>query len=94
MDERKRIFNKFMVNIGDKPICMVVDVTDMNPVSREAQIFNYENFPKIFKAIAFVSRSPLGKMLGHVLLGMRRNPIPTKIFSNQEDAREWIREYL
>jgi hypothetical protein len=94
LEERKRILDEFILNIGKTPICLVLDVTDMGAVNRETQTFNYHNLPKIFKAIAFVSRSPLGKMLGRVLLGLRQNPFPTRIFSNYEDAKEWIKEYL
>jgi hypothetical protein len=93
-DQRRAAFSDFRNKMGEQKICMIVDITDSAPIGKEIQNFNLQNFPKVFKAIAFISRSAYSRMLGHLYLGMHSNPFPYKIFSNEKDAREWIRQYL
>ena len=94
LQERKAAFENFRDKMGDKKICMMVDITNAAPLTRETQNFNFSQYPRVFKAIAFISRSAYGRMLGHLYLGMHANPFPFKIFSSEEDARTWIRDYL
>jgi hypothetical protein len=94
LEARIRSFSTFREKMGNKRICMIIDVTDGSPISREAQHFNLKEFPKVFKAIAFVSRSAYGRMLGRLYLGMHESPLPIEIFSSEADALQWIRQYL
>jgi hypothetical protein len=93
LEERRAQVESFKKELGNKKICMIIDITESSPLTREAQHFNVEHYPKIFKAIAFISRSAFSRMLGHLYLGMHGTPLPYKIFSNEEDALKWIRQF-
>ena len=94
LETRKKNFNEFRSVTGNKKMCMLIDITNSAPVTRETRNFNAKELPRAFKAIAFVCRSPLAKMLAHLFLGFNSDNLPTKIFSREAEAREWLRQYL
>lgn len=94
LEDRKRTMEEFKKKLDGKKICMIMDITNSAPTDKESRNYNANELPKIFNAIAFICRSPLGKMLAHLYMGFSPGKVPTKIFSKEKDAREWIREYL
>jgi len=50
--------------------------------------------PRYIKAIAMVSDSALGKMLANLFFTLKKQPYPTKMFTNEQDAKEWLMQYL
>ncbi|MBD3638225.1 MAG: STAS/SEC14 domain-containing protein [Crocinitomicaceae bacterium] len=40
--------------------------------------------------IAMVAQKPLQKVVGNFFLGINRPPIPIKLFTNQDEAKEWL----
>jgi hypothetical protein len=94
LDIRKKLFDEFRQTTGGKKMCMMIDITNSSPVSRETRNYNAKQLPKAFKAIAFICRSPLDRMLAHLFLGINSDSLPTKIFSKEADARVWLRQYL
>lgn len=58
-------------------------------VSDEAQIY-YKNHPPVAMASAMIARSMMQMLLGNIFIKVRRLPIPTKLFTNVEDAVVWL----
>src|SRR5688500_5570923 len=85
LEERKRTMEEFKKKLDGKKICMIMDITDSAPADKESRVYNANEFPKIFKAIAFICRSPLGKMLAHLYMGFSPSKVPTRIFSKEKD---------
>lgn len=94
LGEVKEMLREFKQMIGDKKICMLVDVTHTSESSREMRNYVAEEFPKFVKAIAMVSNSAAGKMLANLFFTLKTQPYPTKMFTNEMDAREWLKQYL
>jgi len=42
------------------------------------------------KATAILARSPIGAVLGNFYLRLGNFPIPTRMFRNEEQAKEWL----
>ncbi|MEX0685501.1 MAG: STAS/SEC14 domain-containing protein [Balneolales bacterium] len=80
--------------IGDRKICILLDVTNASEISRETREFSAREFPKLFKAIAMMSNSSFGKMIANLFFTIKPQPYPTKMFTNEEEARAWLRQYL
>ncbi|HEY0031280.1 MAG TPA: hypothetical protein VGC65_11015 [Bacteroidia bacterium] len=83
----------FKKRFKGKKMCAVMDVTDASPSSKEVRDYNTKELPEMFKAIAFITRTALGKMLANLYLGIKPVPFPVKIFSNEEEAKKWIAQF-
>jgi hypothetical protein len=77
-----------------KKVCMLLDVTHSSETTREVRDFAAEELPKITKAIAMVSGSALGKVLANLFFLLKSHPYPVKYFTDETEARVWLRQYL
>jgi hypothetical protein len=80
--------------LGDKKVCMISDTTYTPPYTVDARVLLAEEMPKMFKAVAVLSCSPLGKMIGSLLFLSKRSSYPVKMFDNAEEAKAWLKQYL
>ncbi|MBL7919943.1 MAG: STAS/SEC14 domain-containing protein [Bacteroidia bacterium] len=94
LEDTKKRFDEFKKVIGNKKICMLVDVTNTNESTREIRNYAAEELPKIVKAIAMVSTSAVGKMLANLFFTLKTQPYPTKMFNNEKDAKKWLQQFL
>lgn len=94
LDEVKEQLEFFKMLLGDKKVCMLIDVTNSVESSRENRDYAANEFPKFVKAIAMVSKSALGKMLANLFFTLKTQPYPTKMFNDVPTAKEWLKQYL
>ena len=80
--------------VGNNKVCMLIDATHTSETSREVRDFAAEELPKIAKAIALMSRSALGKMLANLFFRLKSQPYPVKMFDDEQEAIQWLRQYL
>jgi hypothetical protein len=93
LEERKKQTETLISNLRGKKICAIIDITNSTPTDSESREYNARILPEIFCAIAFIATNPLGKILVNIYLGFKPLSFPHKVFSNIEDAREWIMQY-
>jgi len=79
---------------GGKKMCMLLEITYGRPAKREDREFLAEELAKVIKALALVSNSALGKMVANLFFNLKPPPYPTKMFTNELEAREWLKQYL
>lgn len=86
---------EFKKLINHKKTCMIT-VTDSNapPPKKEDRDWIAKELDEIVKAMAIISTSPLSRMAANLFFGLKPPSYPVKFFSNREDARKWIRQYL
>lgn len=95
LEEQKAQMQKLKALIGDKKICMLIDVTHSNrSSSAESREYNSKEVPKFTNAMAFIISSPLTRMLAYLFFAFTTVPFPIKTFSNEEEARDWLKQYL
>lgn len=94
LDDARKIIETLKARIGDHKVCILVDVTHSTETTRENRDYAAAEFPKFVKAIAMVSRSPLGRMLANLFFTLKSQPYPTKMFNTENEAREWLKQYL
>ncbi len=76
-----------------RPIC--VDLTGLKSITREAR--NYFAGPEtaaVECAAALVVRSPMARAMGNFFLGLNAPIIPTRLFTSDGPAIEWLRQYV
>jgi hypothetical protein len=94
LEEIKENLETFKKLIGEKKICMLLDVTHSAESTKEARDYAAIEFPKFVKAIAMVSSSVLGKMLANLFFSIKAQPYPAKMFNDEKEAKEWLKHYL
>ena len=86
---------KFRKLVGYKKTCMIV-MTDSTapPPKKEDRDWVAEELDSIVKAMGIISASPLSRMVANLFFGLKPPTYPVKFFSNQADAKEWIKQHL
>lgn len=71
----------------------VVDISDVRkaPLNARETAFNYSGGEMTEKQ-AFVCTNPVAKIIASFFIRRYKLPIPTKLFSNLEEAKKWFRE--
>ncbi len=94
IEEAKSQIEEFKKMVGDKKVCFLADATNSSETTKEVRDYAASEFPKLFKALAIISSSPLGKMLGNLFFKLKKQPYPVRMFNNENEAREWLKQYL
>jgi hypothetical protein len=86
---------KFKKLIGGKKVCMVLETNaNSKPPKKEDRDFIAEQLNQIAKAMGIISSSPLSRMIANLFFGLKPPPYPVKFFSNEKDAKDWIKQYV
>lgn len=94
LEETKDIIESFKEWVGNKKVCLLIDVTNSPETKRDIRDYAAKEFPKFVKAIAMVSDSALGKMVANLFFTIKTQPYPTKFFNNVEEAEDWLKQYI
>jgi hypothetical protein len=81
--------------IGDQPHVVLVDPRLARGIVREAR--NYLSAPetrKYTRAQAILVGSALSRVMGSFFLGLNRGKFPCRLFTSEEQAREWLEGFL
>ncbi len=85
---------KFMEIIGEGKICMVSEANPQSrPPNKEERDRAAELINPITEAMAIITTSPVSRMIANLFFGLKPPPYPVKMFSNEKDAVEWIRQF-
>ncbi|MCW3108568.1 MAG: hypothetical protein JWQ09_3074 [Segetibacter sp.] len=61
---------------------------------KETRKFASEQLPKVYTAMAMVSKPGLASLIMNVLFKFKAPPIPMKNFTHDNQAKEWLKQYL
>lgn len=81
-------------NKKEEKICWLGDITQASPPTKEARTFAAEETPKFIKALALITNSSLSKMIAELFLLVKKPPYPTKMFSTEVEAKNWLKQYV
>lgn len=77
------------------PRPLLVDMTRVRSMSKEAREEYVKEVDEPFvTAVALVTKSSVGRMVGNFFIGLNRTEIPTRLFTEAEKAKEWLMQYL
>jgi hypothetical protein len=79
---------------GDKPVPLLIYLTDSPVPDKATRQFSTEQLPHIYKAMAMVSKPGLSQLIMRILFKFQKPPIPMKSFTDEEKAREWLVQFL
>ena len=71
---------------------ILVDIREAVPLAADVRRYYSGPVLKSFSAMALlIHASPLGRMIGNVYLRVANTPIPTRLFTSEDSAVEWLR---
>lgn len=78
---------------GNKKVPLLIYLTNSPVPDKATRKFSAEQLPHVYTAMAMVSKPGLAKLIMNILFKLKAPPIPMKSFSNDEEAKVWLRQY-
>lgn len=94
LEEAQASLDRLRALLGERKVCMLIDVTHTSESTPEVRAFAARELPKILTACAMVSSSALGKMLANLFFNLKSQPYPVKMFNDEAEARIWLKQFL
>ncbi len=89
----KSASERFNVNEKNKAL-ILCDIRQARPLSKEIRdYYGTEEVVNQTKAFAFIITTPLSKMIANLFIGIRKPPIPMKMFTDKFKAVEWLNQF-
>lgn len=79
---------------GTQKFCTLGDISKTQELSKEVRDYITTQLPLHVKAMALVSKTPMGKTIGKIFTVVNSNPYPTAVFDDREEAVRWLQQYL
>ena len=79
---------------NNKKVPLLIYLSNSPIPDRETQKFSTEQLPNVYTAMAMVSESGLAKFIMNLLFKFQSPPIPMKNFSDDQEAKAWLKQYL
>jgi hypothetical protein len=79
---------------NNKRVPLLIYLSKSPVPDKEARKFATEQLPVIYSAMAMVSKPGLSKFIMNILFALKPPPIPMKSFTDDKEAKEWLKQYL
>ena len=79
---------------NNKQVPLLIYLTKSPVSGKETREFSAEQLPNIYKAMAMISKPGIAKFIMNILFKLKPPPIPMKNFTDENEAREWLKQYL
>lgn len=89
----KSASERFNINEKNKAL-ILCDIRQSRPLSKEIRDYYVtEEVVNQTKAFAFIIAAPLSKMIANLFIGIRKPPIPLKMFTDKFKAVKWLNQF-
>jgi hypothetical protein len=79
---------------GNRRVPLLIYLSNSPVPDKETREFSTKQLPLIYSAMAMVSKPGLSKFIMNILFALKPPPIPMKSFTNDETAKEWLRQFV
>ena len=79
---------------ADKRVPLLIYLTNSPVTDKKTRRFATTQLPLIYSAMAMVSKPGLSKFIMNILFALKPPPIPMKTFTDDQEAKEWLKQYL
>ena len=79
---------------GNKIVPLLIYLCDSPIPDKATRQFSAEQLPKVYKAMAMVSNPGLSKLIMNLIFKFKTLPIPMKSFTDDEKAKEWLKQFV
>jgi hypothetical protein len=94
---KESVENSKVVNSlgGEKKFPLLIDSRQIKSISKEARDnFSIRNRETRINSFAVIIGSPLSRIIGNFFMGLNKPSVPAKLFNNEEEAVNWLKQYL
>jgi len=78
----------------NKRVPLLIYLTNSPVPDKETQKVSREQLANIYTAMAMISEPGLAQFIMNLLFRFQRPPIPMKNFTDEAEAKEWLKQYL
>ena len=79
---------------NNTPVPLLIYLSDSPVPDKETRRYSTEQLPVIYKSMAMVSKPGLSKLIMNILFSLKPPPIPMKSFTNDAEAKQWLKQFL
>ncbi len=79
---------------NNKKLPLMIHLSKSPIPDKETRKFVTKRLPNVYTAMAMVSKPGLAKFIMNFLFSLKRPPIPMKNFTDDKEAKEWLKQYL
>ena len=79
---------------NNKPAPLLIYLSNSPVPDKETRKLSTEMLPVIYKAMAMVSKPGLAKFIMNILFALKPPPIPIKSFTDDKEAKEWLKQFV
>jgi hypothetical protein len=79
---------------GGKKVPLLIYLSPSRVPDKATRKFSTEQLPNIYTAMAMVSKPGLAKFIMNILFRFKPPPIPMKSFSDDEEAKAWLQQFV
>jgi len=95
LDDMKDIAQARFELAGQAKAPVMVDIREIHSVERDARMYMAgPEGEKATSALAFIIKSKVGEILGNVFINFNKPGFPTRMFTTEEEALDWLRGYI
>jgi hypothetical protein len=74
---------------------VLIDLQGIRSISREARAYYAgPETARVSSACALLVKSPMARVVGNFFMGLNQSIVPTRLFTSEAAAVEWLRQYL
>lgn len=78
----------------NKKVCVIADATHAAPSDKQVRDYIGIELQKSCKALAILSNSVLGTMIANILILLKGQVVPMKMFTDEKKAKEWLKQFV
>jgi len=95
LEDAKETMLAYLQIREDKRRPLFVDTRTMKFLAREArQYYAGDEAAKVASAVAIIVGTPVSRVLGNFYLGLSNPHLPSRLFSSDDEALDWLKGYL
>jgi hypothetical protein len=79
---------------GNKIIPLLICLSNSPVPDKVTRKFAAEQLPNVYSAMAMVSKPGLSKFIMNILFRLKPPAIPMKSFTDDKQAREWLKQFV
>jgi hypothetical protein len=79
---------------GGKIIPLLIYLSSSPIPDKATREFSAEQLPNVYSAMAIVSKPGLSKFIMNILFSLKPPAIPMKSFSDDQQAKEWLTQFI
>jgi hypothetical protein len=93
LETARRTFELLKSKTKGKKVCTIAYVTMSKKPDQATRDYVTRELPSVYKAMALVSKSGVGRLIMSVLFRFQKPAVPMKTFSDAAKAKVWLRQY-